>query len=66
MSAIINFVEPAELLFQAIEKRSPFANGELKPVRLARSANLNRDSGSWRKQSPLKSRRSNYSFLCCF
>jgi hypothetical protein len=35
MSAITNFVQPAELLFQPIEKKGPFANRELKPIRLS-------------------------------
>ena len=37
MSAIIEFVPPAELLFQPADKKSPFANREPKPVRLSPS-----------------------------
>ena len=37
MSAIIQFVPPAELLFQPTKKESLFANREPKPVRLSPS-----------------------------
>jgi len=33
MSAIIQFVPPAELLFQPVDKKSHFANREAKPIR---------------------------------
>ena len=35
MSAIIEFVPPAELLFQPADKKSPFANRKLRPIRLS-------------------------------
>jgi hypothetical protein len=34
MSAIVEFVPPAEVLFQPADKKSLFANRELRPIRL--------------------------------
>jgi hypothetical protein len=35
MSAIIQFIPPAEVLFQPADKKSLFANRELRPIRLS-------------------------------
>jgi hypothetical protein len=35
VSPITNFVQPAEFLFQPIEKKGPFANPDLKPGRFS-------------------------------
>jgi len=50
MSAIIEFVPPAELLFQPADKKSPFANRKLRPIRL--SPIVEAEPRFWRLSAP--------------
>ena len=57
MSAIIEFVPPAELLFQPADKKSPFANRKLRPIRLSPIVEPEPRFGGCRREQSLPSSR---------